>query len=104
MGSIPEHLLICDVETTKLISAVIRRFSEHQHDADALSLSMDLTVCHNLEHVDLPTLLAARWNDFAHDVSGIIRHLDRTTGELTDCFVPRCRKTDRAPEATTNKE
>ena len=27
--------------------------------------------------------------DFAHDVLGICRHLDRETGQLGDCFVPR---------------
>lgn len=33
--------------------------------------------------------------DFAHDVVGIQMHLDRTTGQLGRCFVPRCAKPER---------
>ena len=28
--------------------------------------------------------------NFAHDVGGIAKHLDRTNGQLRDCFIPRC--------------
>jgi hypothetical protein len=30
--------------------------------------------------------------DFAHDIYGIMNRVDRTTGKLTDCFLPRCAK------------
>lgn len=29
-------------------------------------------------------------SDFMHDIGGIYRHLDRKTGKLTGCFLPRC--------------
>lgn len=37
----------------------------------------------------LQELLDAEANDFAHDILGIRRHLDRETGKLQDCFLPR---------------
>lgn len=51
---------------------------------------MDLTACHtNGCALDLPALLAAGDSDFTHDVAGITRHINRTTGTLRDGFVPR---------------
>jgi len=53
-------------------------------------LVMDLTACHlNGCPLDLRRLLHAPDFDFAHDVWGIHRHIDRDTGELGDCFLPR---------------
>ena len=53
-------------------------------------LLMDLTACHaNGTPLDLAAMLAAPDADFGHDVGGISRYIDRTTGKLTDCFVPR---------------
>lgn len=57
---------------------------------DRLSLLMDLTACHaNGMPLKLDELAKAEDFDFAHDVFGIQRHIDRNTGKLTDCFVPR---------------
>jgi hypothetical protein len=51
---------------------------------------MDITAAHaNGRPLDLAGLLAAKDGDFAHDVFGIRRHIDRNTGQLMDCFVPR---------------
>lgn len=59
-------------------------------DFDRLSLTMDLTACHaNGNPLRLDDLLAARPFDFAHDVFGISRFIDRDTGKLTDHFSPR---------------
>ena len=53
-------------------------------------LIMDLTACHlNGTPLDLDRLLAADDFNFTHDVWGIHRHIDRTTGRLRDCFLPR---------------
>jgi hypothetical protein len=52
---------------------------------------MDLMACHcNGTPLDLPKLLAAPVPDFGHDVGGIRRHLNRSTGELEGHFQPRC--------------
>ena len=51
---------------------------------------MDLTACHaNGNPLRLAELLAADDGNFAHDIFGINRHLNRQTGELMDCFSPR---------------
>jgi hypothetical protein len=90
-------LLTCDRKTTDLIRTIVTRLREEHLVAkfDALSLFMDLTVCHNLGYVDLARLRDAAIGDFAHDISGIHSYLDRETGELTDCFVLRCHNTKK---------
>lgn len=55
-----------------------------------LDADMDITAVHvNACPLKLDELLAADDFNFAHDVFGIRRHLDRETGELGGCFVPR---------------
>jgi hypothetical protein len=57
---------------------------------DLLSLEMDLTACHaNGCPLKLAELLHADDANFTHDVLGIRTHLDRHTGRLGDCFLPR---------------
>lgn len=57
---------------------------------DRLSATMDVTATHlNGCPLRLRDLLEADDFNFAHDVGGITRHLDRTTGKLTNCFLPR---------------
>lgn len=59
-----------------------------EHDA-RLHLGMDISACHcNGCPLDLAGLLAASPFDFTHDLSGIMQHLDRTTGKLSR-FQPR---------------
>lgn len=51
---------------------------------------MDLTACHaNGTPLRLAELLKADDGNFGHDVFGIRRHIDRETGKLGDCFLPR---------------
>lgn len=80
-------------------AASIRRIARRAHslsvdyriDYPLLDCSMDLTACHaNGCPLDLPRLESADDANFGHDVFGIRRHLDRTTGSLTQCFIPRC--------------
>lgn len=44
--------------------------------------------------LDRQALLDAPWQDFAHDIGGIMQYMDRSTypGKLMQCFVPRCSK------------
>lgn len=51
---------------------------------------MDITAVHcNGNPLRLADLLAADEHNFTHDLWGIQRHIDRQTGKLGDCFVPR---------------
>lgn len=85
---------------TKAEAQTIRRIVDRAQKIagshiDRLSLSMDLTACHaNGTPLRLDDLLAADDFNFAHDVFGISRHIDRddsspTGGQMLHCFVPR---------------
>jgi len=54
-----------------------------------MELMMDLSAAHSDCPLDLAGLASAGDGDFGHDVFGIQRYLNRKTGELGDCFVPR---------------
>lgn len=57
---------------------------------DLLSVQMDLEACHT--HgcpLDLERLGNADQTNLMHDVAGIRRHLNRETGQLENCFLPR---------------
>jgi hypothetical protein len=51
---------------------------------------MDIDACHNNDcPLKLAELLNADDTNFAHDVFGIRANIDRATGKLQNCFVPR---------------
>lgn len=52
-------------------------------------LCMDLTFCHSVCPLDLQGLAGADDANFAHDVFGIVEHLNRATGKLNRRFRPR---------------
>lgn len=57
---------------------------------DLLSLRMDLMACHaNGTPLDWERLSAADPFNLGHDVFGIMKHMDRETGQLTGHFRPR---------------
>jgi hypothetical protein len=65
---------------------------------DMLDAEMDVTACHcNGCPLDLQKLLDAPDSDFGHDVFGIRRFINRETGEIGGCFLPRC----AMPQVTT---
>ena len=56
-----------------------------------MDANMDITACHaNGNQMNLAAFLAMDDTNFCHDAFGIRRHINRDTGELMDCFVPRC--------------
>ena len=62
---------------------------EHGVNHDLHGVMMDVHSVHMSVPLDLDRLLEADDFNFAHDVFGISKYLDRKTGELTDCFRPR---------------
>ena len=75
---------------SKITGRAIELAERHSIDVEFLDLEMDLTACHcNGCQLQLEELLAADDDDFGHDVFGIRRYIDRDTGELTRCFLPR---------------
>lgn len=77
-----------------LIGRIARRalamMKERGIEAEFSDLEMDITAVHVTSGLMLKKLESADDMNFAHDVCGIRRHLDRDTGELRNCFVPRC--------------
>ena len=78
-------------EESDAITGIVRRAQrEHPGLFSPQTLMMDLTACHrNGCPLKLGELASAEGGDFIHDVAGISRHIDRDTGELGDCFLPR---------------
>jgi hypothetical protein len=56
-----------------------------------LRCDIELSLCkaHTAKPLNLAGLLASRDKDFVHDVAGIVRHVDRVTGVLGQCYCPR---------------
>lgn len=86
-------------KTSKFEEALISRIADRvQAEAkkfrvkyERRDIVMDLMACHcNGCPLDLNKLLEAPEGDFGHDVFGIRRFIDRSTGQLTQCFLPRC--------------
>lgn len=84
---------VTDEEIKKIDKIVNRACDRYPGVFYWSGLHMDLcAVIANGEALDLDKLLAFDNPDFAHDIFGIERHLNRKTGKLEDCFLPRCSK------------
>ena len=60
---------------------------------DRISVFMDLEATHsNGCELDFDKLMEFDDFNFSHDICGIAGHIDRSTGELLNCFLPRCSK------------
>lgn len=76
-----------------LISRIMLRAEVDK--CDRQDFSMDITACHcNGNPLRLADLLAADDFNFAHDINGIRRNLNRDTGKLMNCFSPRFSRRD----------
>lgn len=80
-------------DSSKIIKIMLRAascMSFESRGSSRLEVTMDLTACHlNGCPLDLDGLLNAGQGDFMHDVAGIMRHINRRTGQLENCFLPR---------------
>lgn len=77
----------------KIVARAVREklVEKGAHADGSLDLTMDLCATHaNGTPLDFEKLLAADRFNFLHDICGIRRHLNRITGELENCFLPRC--------------
>jgi hypothetical protein len=87
-------------ETQQIIDIMLRAASVMNFEtrgSSRLEVSMDLTACHCVGcQLDLEGLLTATPSDLIHDVAGIMANINRETGELENCFVPRYAKNQAA--------
>lgn len=77
-----------------MIDKIVRRFAqicaEHNKQLAIVETMMDIILTHSQNHkLSLIGLLLTNDNDFVMDIVGIIKNMDRTTGMLTNGFVPR---------------
>ena len=91
-------------EDLKLVRQIVERTARLAETSgftiDERSLEMDLVAVHaNGCPLDFDRLAKPDDANLGHDVFGIRRHIDRSTGELTRHFLPRCAKPLTAEEA-----
>tara|TARA_B110000483_G_C18044345_1_gene483868 strand:+ start:668 stop:937 length:270 start_codon:yes stop_codon:yes gene_type:complete len=82
----PEHLLIHEIASTAVKADKLYNLQE---------LMIDIAATHlNGEPLDLEKMAKMEYIDTQHDIIGIQSNLNRDTGELQNCFLPRYRKTN----------
>lgn len=59
------------------------------YDIIDVRMTVSAVVAQKQVPLDLDALEQSNEFDFLHDMSGMHRHMDRTTGLLRDCFLPR---------------
>jgi putative hemolysin len=85
-------------KTTKEETDLIRKIATRAmacnlaRPGDRLNLEMDIAAAHIVTPMKLAELLAAKAEDFCHDIGGIRAYINRETGELQHCFLPRFAK------------
>lgn len=73
-----------------MIEKIVERARSHYGQIDTMRMTMDLDACiSNGCPLDLENLYKADDFNFSHDICGITQHMDRNTGKLMNCFVPR---------------
>lgn len=84
------------IEDYKVAKQIVERANkELSHESvgigiDEHSLQMDIVATHISGcKLKLKELLEASTGNFLHDICGIMKHLDRTTGKLQNRFLPR---------------
>ena len=85
--------LAYDADEFDLIFQIASRsnvlLKKHGIEEEMLTTVMDISTAHEHGPLHLEEFLAADDSNFAHDALGIRRHINRKTGMLEDCFLPR---------------
>lgn len=85
------------LKISKIAARAVKLAADHGVEYKQIDACMDIEATHcNGCPLDLDALLAADDFNVAHDTFGIRRHLDRTTGELGDHFIPRFARVGQA--------
>lgn len=79
------------IQDYKTVRAIVKRANDELGGVNVMSLQMDIIATHVSGcKLKLGKLLESNMSDFLHDICGIANHINRTTGELQNCFLPRC--------------
>lgn len=80
----------------KIVERAMAIYEKNDIGRDAMDITMDIEACHlNGCPLRLAEMLVADDFNFMHDIGGINRHLNRQTGKLMNCFLPRFAKPAR---------
>ncbi len=83
-------------KNSEIIKSIVNRAKNTNREEDLglnlEDLNMDITAANIICPLRLQELLEADDFNFWHDISGIRYHLNRDTGELKNCFLPRFAK------------
>lgn len=88
------------LEDQRLITRCVRRACDigliFDEDESRISLNMDLCAAKAQGcNIDFQKMLGFDSFNFAHDIVGIRKNLNRRTGELMNCFLPRAARGDQ---------
>jgi len=78
------------VREKKIQEAVLRAKDKGLFISNQLNLFMDVHNCVINGEIDIDKLNASNGLDFAHDIIGIQKNINRVTKKLDNHFVPRC--------------
>lgn len=80
----------------KLVNQITDRahnlFKDQGMIRSKMDIEMDISATHENCELNLKQLKDFDDNNFTHDILGICKNLNRNTGELENCFLPRCAK------------
>lgn len=84
-------------EYVAALAIVVRAVTEGLTESrDAMDRMMDIIATNaNGCPIDMERMVDFDAFNFRHDFLGIVAHMDRKTGKLTDCFVPRCARQEQ---------
>ena len=86
---------ICTDKELLLVNQIIKRAREENviNNSERQHYIMNLIAANaNGCPIDFEKLLNAPPFDFKHDIYGIEKNIDKKTGEIKNCFLPRCSK------------
>ena len=73
----------------KIVDRALGMFARFRMPVEPLSVRMDIAAVHGRIGLRLEEFAEADDLNFSHDIGGIYKHLNRETGDLEDCFLPR---------------
>ena len=76
----------------KIAARAVKLYGKAGVKLDYMSTDMDICAVHQSNPLRLDEFLKADAFNFAHDITGIANHLNRTTGKLERFFLPRFTK------------
>lgn len=78
-----------EAAVSRIIKRAVKLYADFGIKRAPIDVRMDISAVHAGTPLRLYDLAEAEDGDFGHDIGGIGKYLDRSTGRLTDGFLPR---------------